>query len=285
MIAIDVKEYSMKNILLLFLSQLFFLCISACICSAEEVTLTADSLSYDPTTRSITAIKDVHFKHLDGELFGDKGTGYTDGRDFEMRGNVKGIFKKESLNINCYHLKLQTDTINKKKRRVTASGGVKLTQNKDNLAADTVTWLIESDNYKASGNVIANFTSHFIDSDEAGRDGEKFWAKGIRKYEDHSRRFSMSADRASGLISKADVVELTAVGDLVLRMTDEKGKVTRVTGDKGVFSRSRGTVVISGNATAYQEGRTLIAESVIYRLDDKRIEALGRPKMILDKLD
>lgn len=285
MIMIEVKKHKLKNIPLLCFLILCVFSLSTALCSAEEVTLTADSLSYDPTTRAITAVKDVHFKHFDGELFGDRGTGYTDGRDFEMRGNVKGIFKKESLNISCYHIKLQADSADKKKRRVTALGGVKLTRNKDTLSADTVTWLVESDKYKAAGSVLANFESHFIDSDEVGRDGEKFWARSVRKYEDRARRFSMSAERVNGLIKKGDVVELTAMGDLILKMTDEKGKMTKVTGERGVFSRSRGTVVVSGNAVAYQEGRTLIAESVIYRLDDRRIEAVGRPKMILDKLD
>ncbi len=253
-------------------------------CCADELTLTADSLSYDPGTLSITALKNVHFKHPDGELFGDKGTGYTDGRDFEMRGNVRGVFKKESLNISCYHLKLQTDSENTKKRRVTAAGGVKLTRGSDKLAAKSVVWVVDSDRYKATGSVLASFDSHFIDADEAARDGEKFWARGIRKYEERSKQFSMSAERANGLMKKGDVVELTATGSLVLKMADDKGKVTKVTGDKGIFSKARGTLVVTGNATAVQEGRSLTADSVVYWLESKKIEALGNAKMILEKL-
>ena len=278
------RLYFVNNVQVIILA-LFMLCVYIAPCSAEDVAVTADSLSYDPNTNSITATKNVHFKHVDGELFGDRGVGYTDGRDFEMSGSVKGTFKKESLNISCSQLKLQTDATKAKKRRVTASGGVKLDRGKDKLEADTVTWVIDSDRYKASGRVLADFDSHYIDSDEAARDGEKFWARGIRKYEDRSRKFSLSASRANGLINKGEVVELTAEGSLVLKMTDQDGKTTKITGDSGVFSRSRGTVVVSGSAAAYQEGRTLIAESIVYRLDDKRIEALGRPKMILEKLD
>ena len=124
---------------------------------------------------------------------------------------------------------------------------------------------------------------YFIDADEVARNGEQFWAQNIRRYEDRTRRIGISASKASGLLRRGSVIELISSGSFVLNLADRKGAVTTITGDKGVYSQDRGTLVITGGVRAIQEGRSLSAGSIVYHLDSGRLEALGeRPTITFE---
>ena len=253
---------------------------------AGKASLTADRLDYNPQTNRIDARGNVHMTRPDGELFGDSGTGTTDGRRFQLDGNVKGHFSNEGLDIICAHIVLVTEGTNPARRTITASGDVELTrreQGEDKITAQVVSWELDRDVYRAMGDVIGNYTRYYVDADEVSRDGERFAARGIRRYNDRERNVTMSASRASGTLGPDGAIrELVAEGNVVLNTPDEKGTISRITGDKGVFSVARGTLVISGNAMANQSGRNLHAESIVYHLDSERIEAIGRPSLVID---
>ena len=51
-------------------------------CSAGDVTLTSDSLSYDPAERIVRAAGNVRLESPEGELFADRGRGVVNGKDF-----------------------------------------------------------------------------------------------------------------------------------------------------------------------------------------------------------
>ena len=249
----------------------------------EKASLTADRLDYNPQTNRINARGNVHMTRPDGELFGDQGTGTTDGRSFLMTGNVKGHFTNEKVDIACDQIALRTEGSNPARRVITASGDVELTRAEDRITSQAVSWELDRNVYRAAGNVIGNYTRYYIDADEVSRNGDQFAARGIRRYNDKERGVKMSATRANGKLGpNGDILELVAEGNVVLDTPDNRGAISRITGDKGVFSVARGTLVISGNAMVNQSGRNLHAESIVYHLDNERVEAIGRPSLVID---
>jgi lipopolysaccharide export system protein LptA len=252
--------------------------------SAEnEATLTADSMSYDPGDGSLSAVGNVHFKRPDGELFGDRGRGSVNGSGFEMHGHVRGTFDAESLTVACESITLVTEGKKPARRRIISSGDVVLTRKGDRLSARVVEWEMGSSNYKAAGAVLGKFTAYSVDADEVSREGSRFSALNLRKYEDLRQKVTISASKAEGLLNKNnEIVELTSNGSVLLTMTDSGGEMTRITGDRGVFSVDRGTIVVSGNSRVVQKGRSLVAESIVYHMDTRRVEAIGRPSMMME---
>jgi lipopolysaccharide export system protein LptA len=133
---------------------------------------------------------------------------------------------------------------------------------------------------------LIDFGSYLVDSDEASRNGSRFHARNIRRYEDRVRRMIITAGEADGLVEGGDIVELTAEGGVVMNIAEVRGASTRINGDRGVFSRDRGTLVISGGASAFQEGRSLRAANIVYHMDNGRVEAIGgRPSIAFEMSD
>lgn len=243
----------------------------------------SDSMRYDPTTKRITATGNVHFTRPDGEMYGDLGIGNADGRQFEMHGNVRGIFPENELEVLCESIHMESLDPEGTRRRITAAGRVILTSGADKLTAEEVAWEPGTDNYSADGKVLASFGTHYLDSDSVARSGDEFSAAGVRTYQDRSRNLTLSASRANGAIQNGEVAELTAAGSLVVTMPDAEGVMTRITGNRGLFSTARGTVVVTGNAEATQGGRYLQAADIVYHLDSGRLEALGRPSLVIEQ--
>ena len=241
-----------------------------------ETTLKADELSYNPATKKMVATGNVRLIRADGELTGKRGEGDVGGTHFLMEGSVRGSFPKEGLSLESDILEL---TVSKDRRIVEGRGNVRLLRGEDRLNADKILWLIGGDSYRGTGNVIAHFETHFIDADEVGRDGERFWGKTVRRYEDKKQRFTLKANKVNGIIKNQDVTELIAEGGLSMRMIGKQEKPLTITGKKGVYSKDRGTLVVSGGARAVQDDRVVEAENLVLHLDTKRIEALGKPQI------
>ncbi|MDR3322206.1 MAG: hypothetical protein LBS93_07125, partial [Synergistaceae bacterium] len=234
-----------------FLSAIFLTVVSSAFGAQGDIaTLSADSMNYDPRTRSVVAEGNVHYASPDGELSGDMGIGYTDGRTFELRGSVRGHFAAQSMDIVCDYMEMESQGSSPPRRRITATGDVRLDRPDGAVSAQKLSWELDRDNYRAEGGVVIDFSSYYIDSDDAARNGDQIWAHNIRRYEDRARALTMSASKASGLVRGGGIVELVADGALVLGIRDSKGSQTRITGDKGIFSQDRGTIVVSGGATA-----------------------------------
>jgi lipopolysaccharide export system protein LptA len=248
--------------------------------AAGEAVLTAGSLSYDSKTGWVAASGNVHFSSPDGELFSDRGGGDVNGNVFAASGSVRGSFKRESMEITCDAMSLSNTDGPKQGRRITASGDVVLTRRDEKLTAQSVTWDIGENNYRAEGNVLGTFSEFSIDSDLAARSGDQFWASGIRKYVDRSRGMRLSSKSASGIFEGGRIVELITDGNVSIDMPDNKGVISTVTGDKGVYSLARGTVVVTGNAQVSRLDQRLKASSVVYHLGSGRVEALGQPTLM-----
>jgi Uncharacterized protein conserved in bacteria len=261
------------------LASLCLLLLAACASAQEGAQLTADRLEYAPGMKRIRAIGNVQYSSVDGELAGDEADGTEDGRDILVRGNVRGTFYAQSLDVTCETMRIRQRE--GETRTIVASGDVSLLRGDDAMTSDAATWLAGSDNYRAIGNVLGTFGSYSIDADEVARNGDAVEARNIRRYADTERGVTLSAAKANGTIAPDGALsDLTAEGQVVLTMRNE-GEITHITGNKGVYSLARGTVVISGNAAVEQAGRNLRAGSVVYHLDTGRVEALGRPTMTI----
>jgi lipopolysaccharide transport protein LptA len=250
---------------------------------ADEATLLADSMRYDPNTETIIATGNVHITNPDGEIFGNAGRGSTKGDDFEMSGNVRGRYKDKDggiVNFSCAAATVVGP--DNSSRVVTASGDVKLSKGKDNLSARVVVWRAGIGKYAASGDVVGNFETYSIDADVVSRDAEQFSAIAVRKFYENNRKITMSASQANGTIKGSEVTEMTAEGNVVVTMPDREGVMTRATGNRGIYSLERGTVVLSGKASIRQTGRTLNSDSIIYFLDTGRIDAQGSPSVTFE---
>jgi len=252
---------------------------------AAEVLLKADAMRYDPATQRIEAVGNVRFSRADGELFGERGYGDAGGTSFVLEGSVRGNFPEEKAALSCRRVRLALIPGTQNRRRVIASGDVVLTRGEDKITSQTLTWELQSENYRAEGRVKGSFTSHTIDADIVERKGERFWGKRVRRYEDRFRKITLSADDMQGLFRKDRMAELEVSGNLVVNMPDKDGNIVRVTGNKGVFSEDRGTIVVSGNALATQDGRSIRAESLVMHLDNRRVEAIGQSALTFDMKD
>ncbi len=247
----------------------------ACLWGAET-TLKADALSYNPATKKMVATGNVRLIRADGELSGQRGEGDVGANHFLMEGSVRGKFPKEGISLESDILEL---TISNDRKILEGRGNVRLLRGEDRLNADKVRWVIGEDSYRGVGNVIARFETHSIDADEVARDGERFWGKGVHRYEDKKQRFTLKASKINGVIRNNDVKELIAEGGLSMRMIGKQEKPLTITGKKGVYSKDRGTLVVSGGARAVQDDRVVEAENLVLHLDSKRIEALGKPQI------
>jgi len=96
------------------------------------------------------------------------------------------------------------------------------------------------------------------------------------------RNITMSASEADGIIRDDGVAEMTARGNVVITMPDSEGVMTRATGNTGVFSETRGTVVLSGGAAINQTGRVLNSENIVYFLDTGLMDAHGNPSIVFE---
>jgi len=256
---------------------------TAAAATAAEVTLVADSMRYDPNTGVITAAGNVHVTNPDGEVFGDTGSGDSEGNNLEMHGNVRGHYKDQDggvINFSCDSVVIVgRDNSN---RVITATGNVDLSKGADKMSADTVVWHTGAPVYRASGKVLGEFGAYSIDADDISRDADAFFARNVRRFYERTRRITMSASKADGIIQGDEVAEMTAEGNVVITMPDSEGTMTRATGRKGIYSQARGTVVLSGGATITQTGRLLTSDNIVYFLDTGNIDAQGNPSITFE---
>ncbi|MCR4817710.1 MAG: hypothetical protein K5841_01990 [Fretibacterium sp.] len=104
----------------------------------------------------------------------------------------------------------------------------------------------------------------------------KFWVVKARRLEDRSRGLSFGADAVEGILREGELRTLTADRGVWLRgKPKEKGEAVSLKGNHALYSAERGSVVLSGNVSAVQGGRTLKSESIVYFPDQNRVEAMG----------
>lgn len=246
-----------------------------------EGTMSADTINYNVNTKKISAVGNVIIKREGAILWGDKGEGNMETSEFTLQGNVKGTFPAEKTDLTADSVKWKGSKNSENDGIAEAVGKVHLTRGaNEKIDADYVLWELGTKNYTAKGNVDAKTENNILIADEAGQSKDKFWGKKVKRYEDIKQKLVVSADTVNGTKVNEEINELVAVGNVVMDFVDKEGLKSKVTGEKGVYSKSKATFVISGNAKAVRsDGKTVSADSIIMHEDTNDIEAIGNSKI------
>ena len=251
--------------------------------SAEPVegTMSADTINYNVNTKKISAVGNVIIKREGAILWGDKGEGSTETSEFTLQGNVKGTFPAEKTELTADKVKWTGSKSAENDGIAEAFGKVHLTRGtNEKIDADYVLWELGTKNYTARGNVDAKTENNILIANEAGQTKNKFWGKKVKRYEDIKQKLVVSADSVNGTTVNEEISELVAVGNVIMDFVDKEGLKSRVTGEKGVYSKTKATFVMSGNAKAVRsDGKTVSADSIIMHEDTNDIEAIGNSKI------
>ena len=274
----------MKNILKSIPAALLILLFSAQSgLSADPVegTMSADTIQYNVNTKKISAVGNVIIKREGAILWGDKGEGSTETSEFTLQGNVKGTFPAEKTELTADKVKWTGSKSAENDGIAEAYGKVHLTRGtNEKIDADYVLWELGTKNYTARGNVDAKTENNILIANEAGQTKNKFWGKKVKRYEDIKQKLVVSADSVNGTTVNEEISELVAVGNVIMDFVDKEGLKSRVTGEKGVYSKTKATFVMSGNAKAVRsDGKTVSADSIIMHEDTNDIEAIGNSKI------
>lgn len=274
----------MKNILKSIPAALLILLFSAQSgLSADPVegTMSADTIQYNVNTKKISAVGNVIIKREGAILWGDKGEGSTETSEFTLQGNVNGTFPAEKTELTADKVKWTGSKSAENDGIAEAFGKVHLTRGtNEKIDADYVLWELGTKNYTARGNVDAKTENNILIANEAGQTKNKFWGKKVKRYEDIKQKLVVSADSVNGTTVNEEISELVAVGNVIMDFVDKEGLKSRVTGEKGVYSKTKATFVMSGNAKAVRsDGKTVSADSIIMHEDTNDIEAIGNSKI------
>ncbi|MCQ4763377.1 LPS export ABC transporter periplasmic protein LptC [Cloacibacillus evryensis] len=254
----------------------------------RQNTLSADDIQYNVNTGDARAKGRVVITRDGSVLKGDEAEGNTEKEVMTIRGNVDGSFPGQQATLKSESATWTGDKTKKTDGVVEAFGKVLLTRApKDRLNADYVLWEIGTENYKARGNVDGILDNRILKAAEATRTGDKFWARDVRRYEDLVQKFVLSSKTMEGRLAKDaksgqdTLQEMVADQNVVFDYVDKDGLKTRVTGDKAVYSKARGTIVVSGNTKAVRsDGKTVTADTMVVHEDTRNIEAKGNSKIV-----
>lgn len=124
-----------------------------------------------------------------------------------------------------------------------------------------------------------------VDADKLRMKGDYFWGTNLRRYADLKEGYVLSCDTLEGKLSKGEISEFTAAGKVFFRSAPKNGEPTEIRGAKAVYSKARGTLVVSGGVTALQGSRSLKSETLTFFPDRNRVEASGKPRIIFKSED
>lgn len=138
----------------------------------------------------------------------------------------------------------------------------------------------ENHRYSMEGGVKGVWGTRDVDTDRLEMDGDKFSSRPLRRYADTAEGYVLSCSTLDGTLKDGAIETFTALGDVHVVSTPKDGsKPTDLKGDKAVYSRTKGQIVVTGNVTVFQEGRLLKAQTLIYYPAQRRMEATGKPKL------
>ena len=214
----------------------------------------------------------------DLELSSDKMRYESETGDFWAEGNVKvtrGALAADS----------QAAEGNMNRREFIMKGGVHVhgawMEDKVDMKGQTFSGtFLEPQEYFFDGGVKGYWGLREIDADKLRMKGDYFWGTNIRKYSDTKEGYLLVCDTAEGRLSRGVMEEFTASGNVYFLSKPKNGEPTEIRGKKAVYSRARGTLVVSGGVTAVQAARTLTSETLIFFPDKNRVEATGKPRII-----
>ena len=247
-----------------------------------EGMMSADTIQYNVNTKKISAVGNVIIKRDGATLWGDRGEGSMENSEFTLVGNVKGSFPAEKTDFTSESVNWKGIKSAGNNGTAEAAGKVRLMRGgNEKIDADYVLWELGTQNYTARGNVDAVNENNIFIAEEAGRAKERFWAKKVKRYEDIKQKLVVSAEAVEGKTTiNGEINELSAKGNVVMEFIDKEGLKSKVTGEKGEYSKPKAIFIISGNAKAVRsDGKTVAADSIILHKETNDIEAVGNSKI------
>ena len=135
--------------------------------------------------------------------------------------------------------------------------------------------------YEAHGGVELLYNNIYAKAADLMRSGEDFRGIKVAKLENRKEKYAISADEIYGKINEKDEVQsAVAHGKVVFDHTDKKGVKGRLFGDKAVYDKKSGNLVVTGNAHGIREdGKTIKADMLVYNEITKLVEAKGNSKI------
>ncbi|MEG1501876.1 MAG: hypothetical protein RR272_04680 [Synergistaceae bacterium] len=272
---------NIKNVILL--SAL--ICLSSALpVLAEQAKMFADNITFNTKTKLAHAVGNVVIKRGTGTLWGETADGDINKSEFYLRGNVRGEFLQHNSKLKAQSVKWKKSG---EGSLVEAFDGVYLEREpSDKLKAQYVKWEPDTENYSAKGNVDGIVSSKYVLAEEVGRQEEKFWGNKVKRYEDLIQKTALAANRVDGIIKNNVVQSMIALGSVKLDSIDNAGLKTIVTGEKLVYQKSLGTIVVTGNPyVTRDDGKNLKADKIIVYEQTKNIETIGNSTVVFDLKD
>ena len=198
----------------------------------------------------------------------------TESGEFSASGNV--VIQADGV---TFHASLGTGNVRSKEVHfsdgITASGDWR--GDWLDISAGKVSFFFsQTPTYIAEDMVKGVLGKFYVDVDKFYMKGADFSAINVRRFEDRELDVAFGADNAQGVIENGILTTFTARGRAWLNgRSNADGGPVDIKGDNAVYSVERGSVVLSGNVTAVQRGRTLNAGSVVYFPESNRIDAFG----------
>ncbi|MBN1333864.1 MAG: hypothetical protein JW971_08870 [Synergistales bacterium] len=216
---------------------------------AVEMSLTSDQLEYNPDQEKVFARGNVHFIREDLNVYASNCEGTVDGSQIlfwdDLRG--EGFLEGEKVSFKADFLEVSFK---------------------------------DSPYYALRGKVDAVVGSRLVKAEILELSGDVFNASAVERFTDKVSRISLSGQELHGRMEGADIEELDVRGEVRITLEEEDGNQTIVMGDRALYSRARGSLVVSGNARAIQRERKITAESLVIFPESSRIEAKGKPQII-----
>ena len=227
-----------------FIFFLFLLCIPAQ-AATNEASFTSDTINYDIKTGSFLAEGNVTIKGRGLTIIATHASGDTKSKAFNLSGNVtlNGLWNSDDIKLS---------------------------------AMSATAEMSERPQYTLESGISGSLGKIAVDCDYIQMISNDIFAKGVRKFQDQKAGVTFSASTVKGKIDKGELAQADAEGNIIIRGTpDKKGGIVELRGKKAIYSRDRGTLVVSGGVTATQGKRTFRADSLVYIPATNRIEALG----------
>ncbi|MCF7934952.1 MAG: LptA/OstA family protein [Synergistales bacterium] len=248
----------------------------SCGWAAGQTHLTADVLRYDAERSMVAASGDVRVSAQGGVLTAERGWAKGDGGYVNLSGAVSADWPNEELSLLCQSLEYVKGT----EMEVRVSGGVELRHAGSLLIADNVRLSPGTPpRYSASGDIQAVMGEQLVEADSFIREGNQWRVDTLRRYVDREESLTVSAAAIEGEVDGTEITDFVASGGIRLRVDRPETEPVEITGERCVYSIDRGTTVITGGAHAEQGKRSISAESIVYHMDSRRIEAIGKPQL------
>lgn len=218
---------------------------------AGEMQLTSDIMRYDPDKGVVYAEGNVKLTRDGMKIYSDRGEGSVDGTTVLFWNNVRGegMWTGEEVYFTC------------------------------DMAEATFS---PETFYALKGKVEGRFGQREIIAETLELTAGTFIAISVDKFLDLSRGVEISGNRISGTLENKEITENISEGNVRIVLEDAKGKKIFIYGEKAVYSRERGSIVVTGNATALQDDRKIRADSLVLFPETNRIEAVGKSSLVVN---